>query len=96
MDDPAKVAVALALFGSVSYTITSVARAWASRFRSAPRSDLLSGAAAERLERLEQAVDTIALEIERISEGQRFTTKLLAEQARQKEKPLELPSHTPV
>ena len=33
----------------------------------------------ERLERLEQAVDTIALEVERISEGQRFLTKLLTD-----------------
>jgi len=31
------------------------------------------------LERLEQAVDSIAVEVERISEGQRFTTKLLSE-----------------
>lgn len=35
--------------------------------------------AAQRLERLEAAVDTIAIEIERISEGQRFVTKLLSE-----------------
>jgi len=34
---------------------------------------------AERIERLEQSVDTIAVEIERISEGQRFVTKLLSE-----------------
>jgi hypothetical protein len=34
---------------------------------------------AERLERLEGSVDAIALEIERISEGQRFVTKLLSE-----------------
>lgn len=33
----------------------------------------------ERLQRLESSVDTIAVEIERISEGQRFVTKLLAE-----------------
>ena len=32
-----------------------------------------------RLDRLEQAVDTIAIEIERISEGQRFVTKVLNE-----------------
>lgn len=32
-----------------------------------------------RLRHLEQAVDAIAIEIERISEGQRFTTKLLSE-----------------
>jgi hypothetical protein len=32
-----------------------------------------------RLERMEQAIDSVALEVERISEGQRFTTKLLSE-----------------
>lgn len=36
---------------------------------------------AQRLERLEQSVDTIAIEIERISEGQRFVTRLLTEAA---------------
>lgn len=32
-----------------------------------------------RLERLEQGVDAIAIEVERISEGQRFVTRLLSE-----------------
>jgi hypothetical protein len=32
-----------------------------------------------RLERMEHAIDAIAVEVERISEGQRFTTKLLSE-----------------
>jgi hypothetical protein len=32
-----------------------------------------------RLQRIEQAVESIALEVERIGEAQRFTTKLLAE-----------------
>lgn len=36
-----------------------------------------------RMERVEQAVDTIAVEIERISEGQRFVTQLLARPAAQ-------------
>ena len=40
-----------------------------------PRSDKED----DRLRRLEEAVDAIAVEVERISEGQRFTTKLLAE-----------------
>jgi hypothetical protein len=31
------------------------------------------------LGQLQQAVDAIAIEVERLSEGQRFTTKLLAE-----------------
>lgn len=35
---------------------------------------------APRLDRLEQAIDSIAIEVERISEGQRFVTKVLAEQ----------------
>src|SRR5205085_12512193 len=37
--------------------------------------------AAQRLERLEQAVDTIAIEVERVSEGQRFMTKLMTQNA---------------
>jgi hypothetical protein len=41
-----------------------------------------------RLERMEQAIDSIAVEVERISEGQRFTTKLLAERGT-------IPSSTP-
>jgi hypothetical protein len=32
-----------------------------------------------RLERMEHAIDAMAVEIERISEGQRFTTRLLSE-----------------
>ena len=42
---------------------------------------------AQRLERVEQAVDTTAVEVERISEGQRFTTKLLAERERSPSEP---------
>ena len=39
----------------------------------------ISGDAARRLERLEQGMDAIAIEIERVSEGQRFVTRLLSE-----------------
>jgi hypothetical protein len=39
----------------------------------------MSEATAQRLERLEQGVDAIAIEIERVSEGQRFVTRLLSE-----------------
>jgi hypothetical protein len=34
-----------------------------------------------RLERIEQAIDAMAVEVERISEAQRFTTRLLADRA---------------
>lgn len=36
-----------------------------------------------RLARIEQSIEAVALEIERISEGQRFTTKLLSESHRE-------------
>ncbi|HUR91997.1 MAG TPA: hypothetical protein VMY38_04925 [Gemmatimonadaceae bacterium] len=41
-----------------------------------------------RLERIEQAVEAIAIEVERVSEGQRFVTKLLSDTSRT---PLSLP-----
>ena len=34
-----------------------------------------------RLERIEHAIDAMSVEVERIAEGQRFTTKLLSERA---------------
>jgi len=39
----------------------------------------LNEATSQRLERLEQGVDAIAIEIERVAEGQRFVTRLLSE-----------------
>ena len=33
----------------------------------------------DRLERIEQAIDAMSVEVERISEGQRFVTRLLSE-----------------
>jgi len=33
----------------------------------------------ERMERMENALDAIAVQVERIAEGQRFTTKLLSD-----------------
>ncbi len=41
----------------------------------------LSTGETERLTRLENSVDTIAVEVERISESQRYLTKLLAERS---------------
>jgi hypothetical protein len=36
----------------------------------------------ERFSQLQQSVDAIAVEVERIAEGQRFSTKLLADNSR--------------
>ena len=38
-----------------------------------------------RLERMEQAIESIAIEVERISEAQRFTTKLLTDRGSDRE-----------
>jgi hypothetical protein len=43
-----------------------------------------------RLQRIEEAVDAIAIEVERVSEGQRFTAKVLAEKAAE-QLPLRVP-----
>ena len=36
---------------------------------------------ADRVSRVETSIDAVAVEVERISEGQRFTTRLLADRA---------------
>jgi hypothetical protein len=57
------------------------ARAAARRaLREAPR-ELGALGTTSQLRELAQAVDTVAVEVERISEAQRFTAKLLAERA---------------
>jgi hypothetical protein len=53
--------------------------AWARRiWRKSPAPAALPPGVEDRLHRLEAGVDTIALEIERIGEGQRFLTRLMA------------------
>ena len=56
-----------------------MALALAKRAENESKQPRIPAEVANRLERIEQAVDAIAVEVERISEGQRFTTKLLSE-----------------
>ena len=58
-----------------------LARAFAMRLERKPAGSAIPLEVTARLERMEQAIDSIAVEVERISEGQRFTTKLLTERA---------------
>ena len=46
---------------------------------SLPKQAPPSAADTQRLERMEQAIDSIAIEMERVSEGQRFVTRILSE-----------------
>ena len=64
----------LAVFGSP----VAIMYMWTHRPQKKELTASLAGASLEaRLERIEVAVQAIALETERIAEGQRFTTRLL-------------------
>src|SRR5690348_2341464 len=56
-----------------------IARAIARRLETRPQPPSVPSDVSARLERMEQAIDAIAVEIERVSEAQRFTTRLLAD-----------------
>jgi len=58
------------------FAIALARRVWV---RGAPRTTAMDLENSPRLQRIEQAIESIALEVERIGEAQRFTTKLLAE-----------------
>jgi hypothetical protein len=75
--DPGEVAIVGIVFGTTAFTILSLARM---RMRARQHSSQLGEPGADdRLYRIEQAVDAMAIEIERMAESQRFTAKLLAE-----------------
>ena len=56
-------------------------RAWTKRWEREGTAPRQPSDVSQRLERIEQAIDAMSVEVERISEGQRFTTKLLSERA---------------
>jgi len=62
--------------------ILPLVRAYAKRVESRADAPRIPAEVSSRLERMEQAIDSIAVEVERISEAQRFTTKLLTEKTR--------------
>lgn len=62
------------------FVLAPVAFAFARRLLRRPQPLTREAAeGAQRLERMEQAVDTIAIEMERVSENQRFLTRILTE-----------------
>ncbi len=56
-----------------------LARAYARKLDSDSKNPRIPTEVNSRLERMEQMIEAVAIEVERISEGQRFTTKLLSE-----------------
>ena len=74
--------VAIAFFVMVAAVIIGfpLMRAIARRIdRGAPAPAVIPNDLRQRLDQISASVDAIAIEVERISEGQRFTTKMLAE-----------------
>lgn len=66
------VALSLVVFGVLSF--------WRRyKRRGLPKPSTIESGSPERLERIERAIEAVAIEVERISEGQRFVTNLLAE-----------------
>ena len=61
--------------------LSTFARALGRRFDRSRQNMQLDADTTAQLQRIEHAVDAMAVEIERLSEGQRFTTKLLAQRA---------------
>ena len=81
MSDPGKVIVALGFFTSVTVIVRMIANAAVAHSRRGDEVGRSLVVDEDRMSRLEHAVEAIALEVERISEGQRFTTRLLSERA---------------
>jgi hypothetical protein len=77
----AVVALVSIIFGTgAAVTITYFIAQTVLKLRKPPELDLVGMQQIEaRLERMEQALDAVAVEMERVSEGQRFTTRLLSE-----------------
>jgi hypothetical protein len=79
---PQAVDISIAFFVTIAIIIIGlpIARAIARRMDRRPGPAQIPSDVSSQLNQLTQAVDAIALEVERISEGQRFTTRLLSEQ----------------
>lgn len=76
-----EIVVPLGFFATTVALVIGVplVRSYSRRMDAQSRNPQIPSEVAARLERIEQAIDSVALEVERISEGQRFTTKLLSE-----------------
>lgn len=79
---PQVVDISIAFFLMIAVIIIGLplARAFARRMDRRSAAPQMPTEVSGQLAQLNQAVDAIALEVERISEGQRFTTRLLSEQ----------------
>jgi hypothetical protein len=80
-----QVLVPIAFFAMITIVATGVPyiRGMVKRWEREDSGGKITPDVTARLERMEQAIEAIAVEVERISEGQRFTTKLLSDREMQ-------------
>lgn len=78
------VAITSMILGTVSFVAILFAIVYARTRKNRGMDRLVSDRIEDRLTRIEQAVDAVAVEVERVSEGQRFTTKLLSEKQKER------------
>lgn len=71
-------------------TICMIAAAFAARARAKVKGSPDVSKLDSRLDRIEQSLDSVAVEIERVSEAQRFSARMLAE--RREGAPAQLPA----
>jgi hypothetical protein len=76
-------AMSIAFFGAAAAVAWAAAYAWAKwlahRHDVAPPEHSLPADEAARLERMEAGLEILTLEVERLAEGQRYTSRLLEE-----------------
>jgi hypothetical protein len=77
--DMVPIVAILSVFVFAPFAIAMSRLIWKRASVAVPRVAATDHATTQRLEQLQQSLDTIAIEVERISEGQRFVTKLFNE-----------------
>ena len=77
--DPEPIIICFILFVLSPLALSISRLIWKRGSRASLQTPALHPDSGERLERIEQGMDAIAIEVERVSEGQRFVTRLLSE-----------------
>ena len=81
LNDAGQAVLGLGVCATVAVIAVSIARAYMTKIEARKQTarSQVAPEVQDRISRIEHAVDAIAIEVERMSEGQRFTTRLLAE-----------------
>jgi hypothetical protein len=79
--DPEPILICFILFVMSPIALSNSRLVWKRGSRMGSSAPALATESTQRLERIEQAMDAIAIEVERVSEGQRFVTRILSERA---------------